>query len=114
MVRPGHPCDTTDSASAIREDCVMLRTAASTIRQHQASTLLVIGYAKRLQILSQSLRLELKRATSSMKKKVSQIEEALGSVSQETILDDPEKFQASIESLEKDTRRYSVVVIVHQ
>ena len=58
----------------------------------------------RLQTLSQLYRLDLERATLAMKKKASQIDEALASDSQETILDNPEKFQEFVSSFEKEIR----------
>lgn len=101
MEQPGHGCNTTDFAFTMHEDRSVLHVTATDCRQH-LQNFKAAAYAQQLQRLTQLYRLDLERATSQMKKKVIEIDRALVSNSQETILDDPEKFQAFIWSFGKE------------
>lgn len=102
--RLGHLFDTTDFASAMHEDRVVQRMPPSECLQPNSSIVGAAEYAKLLQKLTQLYQLDLRRAVLRMKKMVTQIEEALISHSRETVLDDPEKFQALVWSFGKEMR----------
>lgn len=87
----------------MRGDRSVLHMATSVCHQY-LQDFKAAAYAEQLKRPIQVYRHDLKRATLSMKKMATQIDRALAIDSQETTLDDPEKFQAFIWSFVEEIR----------